>query len=68
MMAKIGDFGLTREGPGSGHTHVTVTSVNGTKWYLPEEYLRGKKLSPEVDIYSYGIVSLISFRHSVNKF
>lgn len=61
MEAKIGDFGLTRQGPGSNKTHVTVTSLQGTKFYLPDEYLRDQKLSPQVDIYSYGIVSFIIF-------
>lgn len=57
MEAKIGDFGLTREGPGCDNTHVKVTSVHGTECYLPPEYLRQRHLSPQVDIYSYGIVS-----------
>ncbi|XP_035215720.1 protein STRUBBELIG-RECEPTOR FAMILY 6-like isoform X2 [Stegodyphus dumicola] len=58
MDAKIGDFGLTREGPGCDDTHVKVTSVHGTECYLPPEYLRHRHLSPQVDIYSYGIVLL----------
>ncbi|KAG8193534.1 hypothetical protein JTE90_003744 [Oedothorax gibbosus] len=58
MDAKIGDFGLTREGPGCQDTHVKVSSVHGTECYLPPEYLRQKHLSPQVDIYSYGIVLL----------
>ncbi|GFS77321.1 hypothetical protein NPIL_372911 [Nephila pilipes] len=58
MDAKIGDFGLTREGPGCLDTHVKVSSVHGTECYLPPEYLRHKQLSPQVDIYSYGIVLL----------
>lgn len=33
-----------------------VSSVHGTKPYLPEEYLRNKKLSTKVDCYSYGVV------------
>lgn len=59
MEAKIGDFGLTREGPDCDKTHVKVTSVHGTECYLPDEYLRSKKLSPQVDVYSYGIVSSV---------
>lgn len=57
MDAKIGDFGLTRLGPDFNKTHVYVTSVQGTECYLPHEYLRSRQLSPEVDVYSYGIVS-----------
>lgn len=66
MNAKIGDFGLTRQGPGCEKTHVTVSRCQGTEIYLPNEYLRDRHLSPEVDIYSYGIVSIIisySFRY-----
>lgn len=59
MEAKIGDFGLTREGPGCDYTHVKVSSVHGTGCYLPPEYLRHRQLSPQVDIYSYGIVSIL---------
>ncbi|CAL1284458.1 unnamed protein product [Larinioides sclopetarius] len=58
MDAKIGDFGLTREGPGCQDTHVKVSNVHGTECYLPIEYLRHRHLSPQVDIYSYGIVLL----------
>ncbi|GFQ71217.1 hypothetical protein TNCT_292591 [Trichonephila clavata] len=58
MDAKIGDFGLTREGPGCQDTHVKVSSVHGTECYLPDEYLRHKQLSPQVDVYCYGIVLL----------
>ncbi|GIY31141.1 hypothetical protein CEXT_359821 [Caerostris extrusa] len=58
MDAKIGDFGLTREGPGCQDTHVEVSSIHGTECYLPLEYLRHKHLSPQVDIYCYGIVLL----------
>ncbi|XP_042899493.1 serine/threonine-protein kinase pelle isoform X3 [Parasteatoda tepidariorum] len=58
MDAKIGDFGLTREGPGCEDTHVKVSSVHGTECYLPSEYLRHRHLSPQVDIFSYGIVLL----------
>ncbi|XP_023242027.1 serine/threonine-protein kinase pelle-like, partial [Centruroides sculpturatus] len=52
---KIGDFGLTREGPLENRTHTKVTTVHGTQPYLPLEYLKYHKLSTKVDIYSYGI-------------
>ncbi|XP_076344315.1 uncharacterized protein LOC143244108 isoform X2 [Tachypleus tridentatus] len=58
MEPKIGDFGLTREGPSGGDTHVKVSKVHGTQVYLPPEYLRSSQLSTKVDVYSYGIVLL----------
>lgn len=53
---KIGDFGLAREGPQTQYTHIKVSRVLGTRPYLPDEYLRGKKISTKVDTYSFGIV------------
>uniref|UniRef100_A0A2S2RB22 non-specific serine/threonine protein kinase n=1 Tax=Sipha flava TaxID=143950 RepID=A0A2S2RB22_9HEMI len=53
---RIGDFGLAREGPLQEYTHVDVTHVYGTKPYLPDEFLRGKKFSTKVDTYSFGVV------------
>lgn len=50
---KIGDFGLVREGPiGS----MEVTSIYGTRPYLPEEFLVKRTLSTKVDTYSFGVV------------
>lgn len=60
--AKLGDFGLAREGPRS---HVTGSYINlddehtpGTVGYLAPEYLRSKKLSVKVDTYAFGVVLL----------
>uniref|UniRef100_A0A6M2DKU2 non-specific serine/threonine protein kinase n=1 Tax=Xenopsylla cheopis TaxID=163159 RepID=A0A6M2DKU2_XENCH len=51
---RIGDFGLAREGP---HTdYMKVTRIQGTRPYLPDEFLRGRKLSTKVDTYSFGVV------------
>lgn len=33
-----------------------VSKIHGTRPYLPEEFLHGRKLSTKVDTYSYGIV------------
>ncbi|KAK4320749.1 hypothetical protein Pmani_008406 [Petrolisthes manimaculis] len=52
---KLGDFGLAREGK-SQSTSIKVSRVHGTKPYLPDDYLRHKKLSVKVDTYSYGVV------------
>lgn len=51
---KIGDFGLARIG--SSHTPVEVSSVFGTKPYLPNEYLLHRELSTKIDTYSFGVV------------
>lgn len=52
----IGDFGLTQEGPIEKATHITLKRVNGTRPYLPHEFLVGKRLSTKVDVYGFGIV------------
>ncbi|XP_015592030.1 serine/threonine-protein kinase pelle isoform X2 [Cephus cinctus] len=54
MEPKLGDFGLAREG--HEHEDVLVSRIQGTRPYLPDEYLREKMLSTKIDTYSYGIV------------
>ncbi|XP_033338901.1 serine/threonine-protein kinase pelle isoform X1 [Megalopta genalis] len=51
---RIGDFGLAREGPEKDS--MKVSKIHGTRPYLPEEFLYGRKLSTKVDTYSFGIV------------
>ncbi|XP_024875292.1 serine/threonine-protein kinase pelle-like [Temnothorax curvispinosus] len=51
---RIGDFGLAREGP--ERDSMKISRIHGTRPYLPEEFLRDKKLSTKIDTYSYGIV------------
>ncbi|XP_015511733.1 pelle-like serine/threonine-protein kinase pik-1 [Neodiprion lecontei] len=53
---KIGDFGLARDGP--EQDYMKVSRVQGTRPYLPDEFLRDRNLSTKVDTYSYGIVLL----------
>ncbi|KAF4519636.1 hypothetical protein B566_EDAN004973 [Ephemera danica] len=53
---RIGDFGLALEGPIANYTHLTVTSIHGTRPYLPLDFLRSKQASTKVDTYSFGIV------------
>ncbi|XP_014212034.1 serine/threonine-protein kinase pelle-like [Copidosoma floridanum] len=53
---KIGDFGLARKG--SAHASVKVNKIQGTRSYLPKDYLYTKALSTKIDTYSYGIVLL----------
>uniref|UniRef100_A0A8D9BQK7 non-specific serine/threonine protein kinase n=1 Tax=Cacopsylla melanoneura TaxID=428564 RepID=A0A8D9BQK7_9HEMI len=56
MEPVIGDFGLTQEGPIEKATHVTLKRVNGTRPYLPVDFLMDRKLSTKVDVYAFGIV------------
>ncbi|XP_076278680.1 serine/threonine-protein kinase pelle [Lasioglossum baleicum] len=51
---RIGDFGLAREGPEKDS--MKVSKIHGTRPYLPEEFLHGRKLSTKIDTYSFGIV------------
>lgn len=53
--AKIGDFGLSRE----GHQHdecEEVSRVFGTKPYLPPEFMDEHLFSTKVDVFSFGVV------------
>lgn len=52
-VAKIGDFGLVREG---SIESMEVTSVYGTRPYLPIEFLVKHTLSTKIDTFSYGVV------------
>ncbi|XP_044020182.1 pelle-like serine/threonine-protein kinase pik-1 [Aphidius gifuensis] len=54
MNPKIGDFGLARRI--NNKEGEKVDKLQGTKIYLPLDYLSGKILSPKVDTYSYGCV------------
>lgn len=51
---KIGDFGLVREGSSTGS--MEVSSVYGTRPYLPYEFLVNRILSTKIDTYSFGVV------------
>lgn len=50
---KIGDFGLVRFGR---RESMTVSTVFGTRPYLPKEYLENREFSAKIDTYSYGIM------------
>ncbi|KAI3822580.1 hypothetical protein L1987_10173 [Smallanthus sonchifolius] len=52
--AKLSDFGLVREGPQDGRSHVS-TSVVGTKGYAAPEYVQTGRLTVKIDVWSYGI-------------
>ncbi|XP_011311741.1 serine/threonine-protein kinase pelle isoform X2 [Fopius arisanus] len=51
---RIGDFGLAREG--SQEDSMKISKIQGTRPYLPDEFLMNKTLSKKVDTYSYGVV------------
>ncbi|KAK9079317.1 hypothetical protein SSX86_000988 [Deinandra increscens subsp. villosa] len=66
--AKLSDFGLVREGPQDGRSHVS-TSVVGTKGYAAPEYVQTGRLTFKVDVWSYGIFlqELITGQPPVSK-
>lgn len=50
---KIGDFGLVRQGKPES---MEVSSVYGTRPYLPNEFLVNRSLSTKIDTFSFGVV------------
>ncbi|XP_039032667.1 probable serine/threonine-protein kinase PBL12 [Hibiscus syriacus] len=54
---KLSDFGLAKDGPAGGETHVT-TRVMGTQGYAAPEYIMTGHLTTMSDVYSFGVVLL----------
>ncbi|KAJ7292294.1 hypothetical protein O6H91_Y287600 [Diphasiastrum complanatum] len=54
---KLSDFGLARQGPDAGHSHVS-TAVVGTMGYAAPEYIQTGHLTAKNDVWSFGIVLL----------
>lgn len=54
---KLSDFGLARQGPDAGKTHVT-TGVKGTYGYAAPEYIQTGHLTFKSDVFSFGVVLL----------
>ncbi|CAL5340388.1 unnamed protein product [Camellia sinensis] len=52
---KLSDFGLAREGPTAGHTHVS-TAVVGTYGYAAPDYVQTGHLTTKSDVWSFGVV------------
>uniref|UniRef100_A0A0D9WZ16 Protein kinase domain-containing protein n=1 Tax=Leersia perrieri TaxID=77586 RepID=A0A0D9WZ16_9ORYZ len=54
---KLLDFGLAREGPVDGQTHVS-TAVMGTYGYAAPDYVETGRLTARSDVWSFGVVLL----------
>ncbi|KAG6537965.1 hypothetical protein ZIOFF_003068 [Zingiber officinale] len=65
---KLSDFGLAREGPAEGHTHVT-TAVVGTYGYAAPDYVETGHLTAKSDVWSFGVVSfeILTGRRSLDR-
>lgn len=66
--AKLSDFGLARQGPAAGSSHVS-TSVVGTVGYAAPEYVHTGRLTAKSDVWSFGVVlyELITGRRAVER-
>uniref|UniRef100_A0A453BCI4 Uncharacterized protein n=1 Tax=Aegilops tauschii subsp. strangulata TaxID=200361 RepID=A0A453BCI4_AEGTS len=57
MDPKIADFGLARL-LGDGHTHTKTARAVGTLGYMAPEYAIHGRVSPKIDIFSFGVLVL----------
>ncbi|KAJ4969621.1 hypothetical protein NE237_002720 [Protea cynaroides] len=66
--AKLSDFGLARQGPSEGLSHVS-TAVVGTIGYAAPEYIRTGRLTAKSDVWSYGVFlyELITGRRPLDR-
>ncbi|PIN01784.1 Serine/threonine protein kinase [Handroanthus impetiginosus] len=55
--AKLSDFGLAKDGPKDGKSHVS-TRIMGTFGYAAPEYIATGRLTARSDVYSFGVVLL----------
>ncbi|XP_071725120.1 probable serine/threonine-protein kinase PBL19 [Rutidosis leptorrhynchoides] len=65
---KLSDFGLAREGPMAGLTHVS-TAVVGTYGYAAPDYIETGHLTTKSDVWSFGVVmyEVLTGRRSLER-
>ncbi|KAL6964850.1 putative serine/threonine-protein kinase pbl19 [Sarracenia purpurea var. burkii] len=65
---KLSDFGLAREGPTAGNTHVS-TAVMGTFGYAAPDYIQTGHLTTKSDVWSFGVVlyEILTGRRSLER-
>ncbi|GJN26849.1 hypothetical protein PR202_gb14810 [Eleusine coracana subsp. coracana] len=65
---KLSDFGLAREGPSEGQTHVS-TAVMGTFGYAAPDYVKTGHLTTKSDVWSFGVVlyEILTARRSIER-
>ncbi|ONK59153.1 uncharacterized protein A4U43_C08F3530 [Asparagus officinalis] len=65
---KLSDFGLAREGPSDGRSHVS-TAVVGTYGYAAPDYIETGHLTTRSDVWSFGVVlyELLAGRRSLER-
>ncbi|XP_010919811.1 probable serine/threonine-protein kinase PBL19 [Elaeis guineensis] len=65
---KLSDFGLAREGPTGGNTHVS-TAVMGTYGYAAPDYVETGHLTAKSDVWSFGVVlyEILTGRRSMER-
>ncbi|KAL3651172.1 hypothetical protein CASFOL_007575 [Castilleja foliolosa] len=68
FIPKLSDFGLAREGPTAGHTHVS-TAVVGTYGYAAPDYIETGHLTSKSDVWSFGVVlyEILTGRRSLER-